>query len=148
MIYLSADHGGYKLKEYLKKELKALKYNVTDLGPKKFVADDDYPDYTKLVAEKVSKNPNVDLGILVCRSGQGVNIMANKYKGVRSVLVWNIVEAMNSRSDNLANILSLPADFLSPQQALLITEKWLETPWGTEARHVRRVNKISKLEKK
>lgn len=147
MIYIASDHGGFKLKESLKSEFKDLKIKLIDLGPKKYNPQDDYPDFAKLVAEQVQKNPEKDLGILLCRSGQGVCIAANKFKGIRAVLVWNIIEAVKSRTDDLANIICLPAEFISPEQAVKIVEKWLETPWSTDERHWRRVKKITSFEK-
>jgi ribose 5-phosphate isomerase B len=148
MLYIGSDHGGYKLKEHLKKALKEkIGIKVVDVGAKKYVETDDYPDFAKAVAEKISKNPEKDLGILLCKSGQGVCIAANKFKNVRAALVWNIVEAKKSRTDDLVNIICLPAEFVSPEQAEKIVEKWLDTPWSTEERHWRRVKKISSFEK-
>lgn len=148
MIYIASDHGGFELKEYLKKVLGKQKIKVTDLGPKKLTPDDDYPDYAKLVAVRVSKNPKKDLGILLCRSGQGVCIVANKFKNVRAALVWNVIEARMSRNDDMSNILCLPSDYISPRTAEHIVEKWLDTPYSTEQRHLRRIKKISALEKR
>lgn len=147
MLYIGSDHGGYQLKEHLKKFLAKGKIKIADLGPKKLVKDDDYADYAKLVAAKVSKRPQKDLGILLCRSGQGVCIVANKFKNVRAALVWNVIEAQISRTDDMSNVLCLPSDYISPRMAERIVEKWLETPYSTESRHIRRVKKISALEK-
>jgi ribose 5-phosphate isomerase B len=147
MLYIASDHGGFKLKEALKEYLVKLKVAYKDCGPKKYQADDDYPDYAKLVAEKVSKRPEIDIGILVCRSGQGVCIVANKFKGVRAALVWNTVEAKLSRNDDMTNVLCLPADVVSPHMAGLIVEKWLETPYSKDERHARRIKKIEEIEK-
>lgn len=148
MIYIASDHGGYVLKKYLKEVLKTEKFKVQDLGPNKYVATDDYPDFAEKVAEQVSLNPKENLGILLCKSGQGMAIVANKFKGVRAVVVWNMIEAIKSRKDNLANVLCLPAEFISPEIAGLVTVKWLETSPGEEERHLRRVEKISTLENK
>ncbi len=142
MLYIASDHGGYKLKEYLKKFLDKLKIEWTDLGPKKYNLGDDYPDFAKLVSQKVSKNPIRDSGIFISRSGQGVCIVANKFRNVRAALVWNVVEAKMSRNDDMTNVLCLPSDYISPRIAEHIVETWLETPYSTEARHIRRVRKI------
>lgn len=147
MLYIASDHGGFKLKEHLKVALKKQRLVVNDLGPKKFKDGDDYPDYAKLVAAKVSKKPHQDQGILICRSGQGVCIVANKFKGVRAALVWNIPEAKMSRLDDMTNVLCLPSDYISPRTAEKIVEKWLETEYSSDPRHQRRVDKIAKLEK-
>lgn len=146
MIYLAADHGGYKMKEQLKKFLLKQKLVFKDLGPSKFKDGDDYPDYASKVAKQVSKNPFTNVGILICRSGQGMCIVANKFSGVRAALVWNEQEAIMSRNDDMANILCLPSDFISVNEAQKITKIWLETPYSTDSRHMRRIKKISLIE--
>lgn len=147
MIYIGADHGGYKLKEHLKKFLNRQKLEFSDLGAKTLRAGDDYPDYAKQVAKKVSQNPMRNVGILICRSGQGVCIVANKFEHVRAALVWNTKEAEMSRKDDMANVLCLPSDYISQKDAEKIVDVWLKTPFSAEARHVRRVKKISAVEK-
>jgi RpiB/LacA/LacB family sugar-phosphate isomerase len=147
MLYIASDHGGFKLKEHLKKFLAKEKIAFKDLGPKKFVAGDDYPDYAKLVGQKVSKSPISDTGILICRSGQGVCVVANKFKNVRAALVWNTVEAKISRNDDMSNVLCLPSDYISPRVAEHIVDTWLQTPYSSDPRHIRRVKKIQILEK-
>jgi RpiB/LacA/LacB family sugar-phosphate isomerase len=147
MIYIGSDHGGFKLKQQLKKYLKSKKFEFVDLGPEKSVPGDDYPDYAALVAKKVSHNPVNDVGILLCRSGQGVCIVANKFKHVRAAVVWNVEEAKMSRIDDMANVLCLPSDYVSPTLAEAITYRWLMTPYSTDPRHMRRIKKISELEK-
>lgn len=147
MIYLGADHGGFNLKEHLKNFLRKSKVKFVDLGAKKLDPTDDYPDYAKLIAGKVSRNPKKDLGILICRSGQGVAIVANKFKRVRAGLVWNVPEAKFSRNDDMSNILCLPSDHISPHSAEKIVETWLTTPYSKQERHLRRVTKIDAIEK-
>lgn len=147
MIYIGADHGGYKLKEQIKKFLQKKKLDFVDVGAKKLIAGDDYPDYAKLVAKKVSQNPMQNVGILICRSGQGVCIVANKFTHVRAALVWNTKESEMSRTDDMTNVLCLPSDYISQKEAEKIVEVWLKTPYSGEGRHVRRVKKISALEK-
>ncbi len=146
MIYIGADHGGYKLKEHLKKFLIKENRDFKDLGALKIKKDDDYPDYAAKVAKQVSNNPVGNLGILICRSGQGVCIVANKFKGVRAALVWNTAEAKMSRNDDMTNVLCLPSDYISPHAAENILDAWLETEFSTDSRHMRRVKKISALE--
>lgn len=147
MIYIGADHGGYKMKEQLKKFLTKKKLEFVDVGAKKLVKMDDYPDYAKLVGKRVSENPIQNLGILICRSGQGVCIVANKFKHVRASLVWNEKESKMSRIDDMANVLCLPSDYINQKQAEKIVTIWLTTPYSTEGRHLRRIKKISALEK-
>ena len=146
MIYIGADHGGYKLKEQLKKFLGKQGFEFKDLGALKFKDGDDYPDYATKVAREVSKNPLVNLGILICRSGQGVCIVANKFKGVRAALVWNEQEYRMSRNDDMSNVLCLPSDYINTKLAEQIVKIWLNTSYSKESRHVRRVKKINNLE--
>mgnify|MGYP001617018659 CR=1 FL=1 len=146
MIYIGADHGGYKMKEQLKKFLTKKKLEFVDAGAKKLIKNDDYPDYAKLVGKKVSQNPMQNLGILICRSGQGVCIVANKFKHVRASLDWSTKEAKMSRIDDMSNVLCLPSDYINQKEAEHIVEVWMNTPFSTEARHVRRIKKISALE--
>lgn len=146
MIYIGADHGGYKMKADLKKFLEKKKLEFVDVGAKTLKAGDDYPDYAKLVAKKVSQNPIQNLGILICRSGQGVCIVANKFVHVRAALVWNTKEAEMSRIDDMSNVLCLPSNYISEKDAEKIVTVWLKTKYSTEARHVRRIKKISALE--
>ncbi len=147
MLYIGADHGGYKLKEYIKKYLTKEKLKFTDVGANSLKPTDDYVDYAKKVGQKVSAKPDHVLGLLICRSGQGMAITANKFKNVRASLVWNVGEAKASRNDDMANVLCLPSDHVSTTDVLPILETWLQTPYSTEVRHVRRVSKITKLEK-
>jgi ribose 5-phosphate isomerase B len=147
MIYIGADHGGYKLKEFLKQYLNKQKIAFVDLGAKTLKPGDDYPDFAKLVAAKVKLNPKINSGILICRSGQGVCIVANKFKGVRAALVWNTKEAKMSRTDDMTNVLCLPADYVSKSVAENIVGVWLATNYSKDKRHIRRIQKISKLEK-
>ncbi len=148
MIYIASDHGGFKLKEQLKKFLANQKLAHTDLGPKKFEADDDYPDYAAKVAMKISRNPIRDCGILICRSGQGVCIVANKFANVRAGLVWNAKESEMSRIDDMTNVLCLPSDYITDKQAEQILSIWLNTSYSSEERHIRRIRKITDLENK
>ncbi len=147
MIYIASDHGGYKLKDHLKKYLKTEGVEFEDVGAKKLTKNDDYPDYAKIASQKVSRNPMRDVAILICRSGQGVCIVANKFKNVRAALVWNTTEAKMSRNDDMSNVLCLPSDYISYHMAENIVDVWLNTTYSTDSRHLRRVKKISDLEK-
>ena len=117
-----------------------------DLGPNKFMKDDDYPDYAKKVAEKVSENPDTVKGILLCRSGQGVAVVANKFRNVRAAVIWDVEEAKHSRQDGMSNVACLPADRISNTQAVGIVKAFLTTPFSKKVRHIRRLKKIDKLE--
>ena len=145
MIYIGADHRGYKLKEALKIYLKELNFDFEDLGAGELIPDDDYPDYATLVAEKVVEDPENNRGILICGSGVGVDIVANKIRNIRSALCFDVKQARMSRNDDNANILSLSADFISEDLAKEIVKTWLETPFSGLEHHVRRIEKIRKI---
>ncbi len=146
MIYIGADHRGYKLKEALKIYLKELNYAWEDSGAKELIPDDDYPDYTLVVAKKVAENPDENRGILICGSGVGVDIVANKIRNIRSALCFDVKQAQMSRNDDNANVLSLSADFISESLAKEIVKIWLETPFSGLEHHTRRIEKIKEIE--
>ena len=145
MIYISSDHRGFDLKNYLVEKLTEKGYELTDLGPKDLDPNDDYPDYVKLAAQEVQKDDQ-NKGIVICKNGVGASITANKYKGIRAALSWDPKHAESSRNDDNSNVLSLPSGFITKEQALEITEKWLTTPFSNEERHFRRINKIKDIE--
>jgi len=144
MIYLGADHRGFYLKEKIKKYLRDLDYKIVDLGNKKFDKNDDYPDFGKAVAIRVAKSPSNEKGILFCGSGNGMVIVANKIRKIRGALGFNRKAAKMSREHNDANILCLPADFLTENKAKKIVKVWLKTRFSGEVRHIRRLKKIEK----
>jgi len=145
-IYLGADHGGYKLKEEIKDWLKEWNFSFEDFGAHKFDPSDDYPDFAWPVAVKVGQE-NGALGILICRSGQGECIVANKAKGSRAALCWNEKTAHAARNDDDANILCLSADYTSMEEAKKIVHTFITTPFDSkEERFVRRINKVKKID--
>ena len=146
-VYIGADHRGYNLKEVLKIYLKELDYDFEDLGARELNPEDDYPDYAVEVAKKVAEDLENNRGVLICVSGVGVDVVANKFKGIRSALLFNPEQARMSRNDDNANVLSLSADFIDENSAKEIVKIWLETPFSRLERHVRRVEKIKKIEK-
>lgn len=146
IIYLGADHKGFKLKGYIAGILKNHGYEIFDLGNLRYDENDDYPDFARAVAEKVSRDYENARGILICGSGVGVDVVANKFPGVRSALVFNTNQAFDSRNDDNANILSLSADYLNLEDAKKIVLTWLETPFSEEERHIRRIQKIDQIE--
>lgn len=143
VIYLGADHAGFKLKEQIKKYLNKKGYKVFDEGALKFDKKDDYPDYAARVVKKI-KDEN--RGVLVCGSSQGVCIAANKFKGIRAVAVSNVRDAKLTREHNDANVLCLSGWSLKLEQAKKILDAWLETKFSEEERHVRRLKKIKSYE--
>ena len=142
-IILGADHGGYELKNSIAEWLKTQGHEIKDIGT--FSPDSvDYPDYAKIVGEEVVKG-NFDKGILVCGSGVGIAIAANKVKGVRAVLCHDVVMARLSREHNDTNIITMGGRFIAKDLAYEILNVWLNTGFSG-GRHARRIEKISSLE--
>jgi len=138
-IFISSDHAGFKLKEIIKNYLTNKKIKFIDLGP----FDDsrvDYPDYAHKVARKVKVNKS-NVGILVCGSGTGMNIVANKYKNVRAAQCFNIKSTKLSRLHNDANIITLGSRLLNKKNALNFVNVFLNTKFEG-GRHLKRVKKI------
>lgn len=144
-VFFAADHAGLQMKSSLLASLEG-QYELVDVGPYELRPDDDYPLYAVKLAQNVVANPG-SMGVVVCASGQGMAIAANKIKGVRASVVWNETIAQETRVDNDSNVLSLPSRSLSPDQALAIVAKWLTTPFSNEERHIRRILEISKIER-
>ena len=138
-IFISSDHAGYNLKEEIKNHLKGKKLNFEDLGPKN---DDrvDYPDYAHKVAKKV-KISKKNIGILVCGSGTGMNIVANKHKNVRAAQCFNLKSTKLSRLHNDANIITLGSRLITKKNALKFISVFLNTKFDG-GRHLKRIKKI------
>jgi ribose 5-phosphate isomerase B len=143
-IYLAADHGGFQLKNSLREHLFHLGHEVEDLGPETLDKDDDYPVKAYAVATKVLGEDDAR-GILVCRSGQGMAMAANRVNGIRAAVAWNEAVAKETREANDSNVLSLAADFESEDEALKIVDTWLETDFSGEERHSRRIRELEDL---
>lgn len=144
-LFLGADHGGFAVKEEVKSWLLQEGYLIADLGASTYVPDDDYPTYGIAVAEAVSADPSTHRGILFCRSGEGMAIVANRFSAVRASIVFTPREARETRDDNDANVLSIPADYLSRAEIREIITTWLTTPFSGKARHKRRIRVLSQL---
>lgn len=147
MLYLGADHRGFLLKESLRAYLSKQEYEVEDLGAFEFNIDDDYPDFAAAVAAKIAEAPSFNRGILICGSGHGTDMVANKFKGVRAALCFNRKVAAQSREHEDANILVLASDWLKESEAKDIVAVWLEVQFLGEERHIRRLKKITDIEK-
>ncbi len=144
-IYIGADHAGFHLKEKIKRWLHHKGILYVDVGNNVFDAKDDYPDFAIPLARKVVAEKS--LGILVCGSAQGMCIAANKIKGARAVIPYTLKEARLSREHNNANIMCLSGWFTHFHKAKRMMELFLTTPFSKEPRHVRRVEKIKRLER-
>ena len=145
-VMLASDHAGLRLKEKVKKYLARKKIEYEDLGTKSFKSVD-YPDYALKVAEKVAKNKNTR-GILICGTGTGMTIAANKVKGIRAVAAYDAYSAKMSRIDNDTNVLGLRGRFFPFEKMKKIITVWLDTPFSGEKRHERRIKKIRDYERK
>jgi len=143
-IYIASDHAGFTLKEYLKCFLLEHGYEVQDLGAKTCDPKDDYPAYAFALAKKVAASKGAKKGILLCGSGQGVCMVANRVKGVRAALAWDEKSAQLSRSDDDANVLCLAGRLTTPTMARRIVSHWLTTKFSGLARHKRRIKAIEK----
>lgn len=148
LIYLGADHRGFNLKEFLKIFLKNQGYEALDLGNLHYEENDDYPNFAAAVAKKVSMKSEESRGILICGSGAGVDIAANKFRDVRSAIGISPDQVYQARHHDNINVLSLASDFTSEVAAQKMVAVFLETPFDSEPRHQRRLDKISEIEKK
>jgi len=160
MIYLGADHRGYHLKEDLKKFLEQEKIKFQDLGNLEYDEEDDYPDFAKKVAEKISSNSKKDKGILIssearnkaplskakgiliCGTGIGMSIVANKFKEVRAGLCLSGYMAKRAVEEDDINILCLAADITDVGTSEKIIKEWLKAKFKNEERYKRRIKKI------
>ncbi|MBL7872973.1 MAG: ribose 5-phosphate isomerase B [Cyclobacteriaceae bacterium] len=139
-IAMGADHAGFEYKELLKKELERAGHELKDFGTQSLDSVD-YPDFAHPVANSVEKK-EFELGVLICGSANGVAITANKHQGIRAAICWTEELAALAKQHNNANILCLPARFISPELAVKILTKFLTTPFEG-GRHEKRVSKIS-----
>ena len=138
-ICIGSDHAGFQLKEFIKDFLIKEKISITDLGP--FTSNSvDYPDYAKKVSKRVQSKKS-DVGILICGSGTGMAITANKTKGIRAAVCYNSKLTRLSREHNNANIISLGSRFIKKKDALKMVSIFLNTKFEG-GRHQRRVKKI------
>ncbi len=138
-IFISSDHAGFKLKDHIKIYLKRKNFNIEDLGP--FSEDTvDYPVFAHKVARKV-KTHKSNIGILVCGSGTGMNIAANKHKNIRAAQCFNLKSTKLSRLHNDANIITLGSRLISRKNALKFINTFLNTKFEG-GRHIKRLNKI------
>ncbi len=146
-IHLATDHAGFEMKEFLKQALEKLEYTVVDHGADTYDPVDDYPDYIHLAASAVSINPH-DRAIIFGGSGQGEAMVANRYSNVRATTYYHFSPEIIklSREHNNANVLSVGARFMDNQELLESVLFWLELPFLTEERHVRRIEKIDLTE--
>ena len=150
-IYLGADHRGYELKEKIFQQLVDWGYKVEDFGAYEYLKDDDYTDYAQKVASVISdkdrkKEKDGEFGILLCGSGVGVDIVANKFDGVRASFGKSAEQVKAGRRDDDMNILVIASDFTNEDEAKKIVKAFLETKFSGKSRHKRRLKDIEKIE--
>lgn len=148
LIYIGADHRGFALKQILKSYIGSVGYEIVDMGDDVMDEKDDYTKFAVKVAKEVSRDPSLGKGIVLCGSGVGVDVVVNKFRNIRCSLCFSVDQAMVARSDDDANVLSLPADFLDEDVAKKIVAVWLQTKFDGEDRHMRRIKEIEELEEK
>ena len=145
IIAIANDHGGFYLKKSIVSHLKENGLTVLDLGTKSAIESVDYPDYAKLVSEKILTD-QADLGILCCGTGIGMSISANKSNGIRAAVVSDVFSAQVTKAHNNTNVLCLGERVIGEGLALMIVDTWLNATFE-EGRHHRRLDKISAIEK-
>ena len=144
-ILLAADHRGFDLKEMLKAYLAGRGHTVEDVGARSYDVEDDYPDFGYPAAQMVAASPGAK-GILVCGSGMGMDVVANKVKGVRATVVRSKDDAVHAAGRDGVNVITLAADTISPDLAKEIVEAFLTTPLMPQEKYARRLHKIAIIE--
>jgi ribose 5-phosphate isomerase B len=144
-IAIGSDHAGYQLKEHLRTWMAECEIDVRDVGARSLDTTDDYPDFARAVGELV-QTAQVELGIVICSTGVGSCIAANKLRGVRAALAHDTFSARMSRLHNDANVLCLGAGIVAPHYAEEILAAWLAVSFSGDERHRRRLDKVARLE--
>jgi len=147
-IFVGADHRGYSLKGDVLKYLHTAGYQAEDIGDRQFDPEDDFPVFAQVAAQKVLGSADKDpRAILICGSGQGMLMAANRIKGIRAGLGWSIDAARGVRNDEDSNVLAIPADVFneSHQKAFVMIEAWLNTPFAGAPRYIRRKQALDNL---
>ena len=145
-IFIGADHNGFDMKAALMDELTKAGHEVHDEGDRELQPEDDFPQFAERVVRAMRAAGDQDVrGILVCGSGQGMCMAANRFKGIRASLIWNTHEAQVARNDDDSNVLCLPARSITADEAINIVEMWLRTPFAAAPRYKRRIAELDNL---
>lgn len=145
-IYIGADHRGYRLRQPLIEYLKRAGYEVVDDSAPKLEPADDYPLVAqRLVKDLLTSDDKDPRGILICGSGQGICMAANRFKGIRALLGYDREAVRSARNDDDANVICLPADILEKDAANLLVETFLNTPFSPESRYIRRKHEMDNV---
>jgi ribose 5-phosphate isomerase B len=145
-IYIGADHNGFDMKQGLVEELTRAGYEVVDVGDTERNPEDDFPKFAAQAVHAIRASDDKDpRGILICGSGQGMCMAANRFKGIRASLIWDVAEARAARNDDDSNVLCLPARSISLDEAVQIAEAWLAVPFAGATRYKRRIRELDQL---
>jgi len=145
-IFIGADHQGFNLKAELINMLTASGYKVVDEGDKQLMPDDDFPQFAARTTRALLASSGLDdKAILICGSGQGMAMAANRFKGIRASLIWDATSAYDARNDDDSNVLCLPAAILKSDRANAIVQTWLTTPFAAAARYQRRIKELDEI---
>jgi len=145
-IYLAADHNGFEYKQQLAQFLAGGGHEVIDEGDKALKTDDDFPEFAgRAVSALLADGGKDSRAILICGSGQGMCMAANRFKGIRASLCWNVAEARAARNDDDSNVLCLAARYTSFDDAKAIITTWLNTPFAGAPRFARRLQQLDTL---
>lgn len=145
-LYIGADHNGFGFKQEIVDFLQRSGYEVMDEGNERLDQQDDFPQFAgRVVSAMLGSGDEDPRGILVCGSGQGMCIAANRYKGIRASLVWDLQEARMSRNDDNCNVICLPARLMTAKEAESIISTWLITPFADAPRFKRRIQELDQL---
>jgi ribose 5-phosphate isomerase B len=145
-IFIGADHRGFKVKELIRNYLVRKGYTVVDVGNHEYDINDDYPHFARKVAQGVAEDFDENRGIVLCGSGVGVNIVANKQRGIRCFIPLSPEHASAARHDDDVNMIALGPDFMRFDDMKGILDVWLETEFSGEERHKRRIDAIDEME--
>ena len=145
-IFLAADHAGLEMKQQVADYLQRSNYEVVDEGDKQPNSEDDFPQFAgRAVNALLASGDDNNRAILICGSGQGMCMAANRFKGIRASVAWSLAEARTSRNDDDSNVLCLPARFLKNDEAEAIVHTWLNTPFAGASRYKRRLKQLDEL---
>jgi ribose 5-phosphate isomerase B len=145
-VYLGSDHAGFELKNHLVDHLKGQGHDVTDVGPRVYDAEDDYPAYCVEAARRVVADEG-SLGVVIGGSGNGEQIAANKVPGARCALGWNTETATLARQHNNAQLIGIGARMTTVDEALAIVDAFLSAQWSKAERHQRRIDILAEYER-
>ncbi len=145
-IFIGADHRGYQLKDTLTEYLQSKNIRVEDMGNYELDPDDDFPIYANKVAQAVLQNPEEYLGIVICGSGAGVCIAANRHKGIYCMIGFDKKQVESARAHDHINVLALSADHIDPEKAQELVDTFIETTKDKGAKYMRRLQMVDESE--